>query len=149
MKLILEGIGILLVVFFALLVFMPQDWLMALRIRSAKKSLAEGKQVLATLETAIAEVKGRIAQKPELTETFAPLLKSLEAQQKSLAVAVDRFTEKLTFIEELRKVVRSKPYSQEEANAAILQLGGTTDNRKIDEFLAQLNGDDKNKNGNG
>ncbi len=145
MKLILEGIGILLVVFFALLVFMPQDWLMALRIRSAKKSLAEGKQVLATLESAIAEVKGKLAQKPELTETFAPLLKTLEAQQKSLAGAVDRFTEKLRFIEELRKVV-NRPYSQEEANAAILNLTNN-ENRKIDEFLAQLNGDKKNGNG--
>jgi hypothetical protein len=116
-----------------------RDWIMALRIRSAKKSLADGKEVLSTIETLIAEIKGKLTTKPETTEQLTPLLLTLEAQQRHLTTAVGRFTERIQYVEALRAVVNHKGYTPEEANAAILKL---TD-PKLDEFLAQLNGDDK------
>jgi hypothetical protein len=136
-KLVIEIIVFVIVASGLLLVFFPNDWIMALRIRSARKSLADGKETLAMMETFIAEIKGKLATKPEATEQFAPVLKSLEAQRDSLIGAIQRFTERLQYVEELRAVVNNKSYTPEEANSAILKL---TD-PKLDEFLKQLNGD--------
>src|SRR5271168_2626032 len=104
MKLLVE-VFLFVVVPCLFFVFAPwQEWIMDYRIRAAKKSLADGKQVLATLENAIAELKAKIAQSPmAVPASFVTLCSALTAQRDSLVIAVERFTEKLTWIEDTRK----------------------------------------------
>ena|SRR5271154_2090194 len=147
MKLLVE-VFLFVVVPCLFFVFAPwQDWIMVWRINTAKKSLASGKEVLATLEAAIAGIKAKIAEKPEGIVVFEALLKELTAQRDNLTLAVERFTDKLEYIEELRKVVNSKAITPEQADAVIVRLS-SPEYDKLDEFLSQLNGDGK-KNGNG
>lgn len=129
-----------LIVLVVLAVFAPwRDWFMALRIRSAKKSLREGREVLAALQASIADLKAKMGQDGKYA-CLDPVLKSLEAQERNLAVGVERFAVNIQFIEELRQVVNAKKQKPADVDTTLEKLKEFND-PKLDQFLRELNGD--------
>lgn len=121
------------------LTFAPwRDWIMAYRIRQARKSLNEGRETLASLQVGIADLKGKMGTDDKYA-CLDPLVKSLEAQERNLSAAIVRFVDRLKYVEELRMMVNGKqPQKPIDVNATIIELA---QNPKLDEFLKQLNGD--------
>lgn len=129
---------IVLTIMVVIAAFIPwRDWIMALRIRSAKKSIVEGREVINRLEQSIAEIKAKMAS-DEKFACLQPLLKSLEGHRERLVVSLERFTTNVEFVEELRRVVNHKS-STPNADATIAHLNMSSE--KMDEFLKKLNGD--------